>query len=145
MKKLVLALFCVTMLAGCFPADKGLQEVTAKDAAESIENKDSMILLVGKTTCDACKELDKVIDEFVKNHDVRISQVFLDKEVVTDEETGEETTPDMDALEQHIGVVGGTPSLYFIKDGVIIGSATGSMGYESFQNKVEKYGFLPEE
>lgn len=144
MKKIVLALVCVVMLTGCFPAKTGLVETKAENVVAAIEEKDTFILLVGKTDCSACTDFKKVIDEFVTNYDVRISEVLIDKEVVKNEETGENESPDFDALEQHIGVVGGTPSGYFIKEGVVTGSFTGSISYENFKKKVEKYGFLPE-
>lgn len=146
MKKIIAILFCLSLLTGCFPAQSGIVHSTSKDALTAIESKDSMILVVGKTTCGACEEFQKVMAEVVKNHDIRITEVFLDEEdLVTDEATGSESYPEFEELEQHIGVVGGTPSVYFIENGVIKGTFSGSVSYDTFMGKIEKYGFLPTE
>lgn len=136
---------CLVLLTGCFANKSGLVHVEAKDAVTAIENKDTMILLVGKTSCGACAEFQKVIDEFVKNYDIRITEIYLDEEEpVVDEQTKEESYPNIEKLEQYIGVVGATPTVFFIEDGVIKGTFTGSVSYDTFKGKVEKYGFLPE-
>lgn len=137
---------CLILLTGCFSSKTGLVHVEAEDAVTAIENKDTMILLVGKKTCGACAEFQKVIDEFVGNYDVRITEVYLDEEKpVVDEETQEESYPNNEKLEQYVGVVGATPTVFFIEDGVIKGTFTGSVSYDTFKSKVEKYGFLPEQ
>lgn len=144
-KGYLLIALCMVLLSGCFANKSGLVHVDAADAVTAIENKDTMILLVGKTSCGACAEFQKVVDEFVKNYDIRITEVFLDEEKpVVDEETKEESYPNNEKLEQYVGVVGATPTVFFIKDGVIKGTFTGSVSYDTFKNKVEKYGFLPE-
>lgn len=143
MKKIIGLLLCVFMLTACFPTS-GMKEVSAEDAATAIENKESMILLIGKEECPACKEFEKVTDEFLKNYDVRITEVYLDKEeeVTVD---GKVTQPTVDKLEEYVGVIGGTPSVYFIQDGVIKGAITGSLPYANFVERVKKYGFISEE
>lgn len=143
MKKIILSLCCAFMLVACFPSKSGLVHVDAQDATKAIENKETMILLVGKSDCGACATFKEVIDEFVKNYDIRITEVYIDDEKEEDE-NGNVIHPNYDKLEEHIGVVGGTPSVYFIEEGVIKGTFTGSITYESFKTKVEKYGFLPE-
>lgn len=146
MKKIIAALFCLTLLVGCFPAQSGIVHSSAKDAITAIESKDSLILVVGKTVCGACDEFKEVMTEIVDTYDIRITEVFLDEEEpVTDESTGNVTYPYFEELEQHIGVIGGSPSVFFIENGVIKGTFTGSVSYDTFKSKIEKYGFLPAE
>lgn len=144
MKKIMLMFVCVFMLTGCFPSKSGLIHMKAEEAVTAIENKDSMILMIASKTCGACIEFKKVVDEFVANYDVRIHEVYLDEDQTKDPESGEVKTPNIDKLEEHIGIVGGTPSVFFIENGVIKGTFTGSISYDSFKSKVEKYGFMPQ-
>lgn len=146
MKKIMGALLCLTLLAGCFPSQKGIVHTDAKDAVAAIEGEDDMILVIGKTSCGACEEFQKVMEEITNVYDIRITEVYMDgEEPVKDETTGMISYPDYEELEQYIGLVGGTPSVFFIKDGVIKGTFTGSVSYDTFKNKIEKYGFLPEQ
>lgn len=144
MKKMIAALLCLTVLTGCFPDSSGVVHTGAKEAVAAFESKDDMILVVGKSTCGACEEFKKVLDEMVNNYDLRITEVYMDDDPTVDEETGATTYPEYEELEQYIGVVGGTPTVYFIQEGAIKGVFTGSVSYDTFKSKVEKYGFLKE-
>lgn len=144
MKKMIALLLCLAALTGCFPASSGVVHAGAKEAVAAFESKDDMILVVGKSTCGACEEFQKVLDEIVKNYDIRITEVYMDDDPTVDEETGETSYPDYEELEQYIGVVAGTPTVYFVQEGMIKGVFTGSVSYDTFKNKVDKYGFLKE-
>lgn len=145
MKKIIAAFLCLMLLTGCFPDSNGVVHAGAKEAIAAFEGKDDMILVVGKSTCGACEEFQKVLEEMVKNYDLRITEVYMDDDPTIDEETGEKTYPEYEELEQYIGVVAGTPTVYFVQGGVIKGVFTGSVSYDTFKNKVDKYGFLKEE
>ena len=146
MKKIIGVLLCLTMLAGCFPSQKGIVQTGAKEAVAAIEGEDDMILVIGKTSCGACEDFHSVMEEITNVYDIRITEVLMDgEEPLKDELTGEISYPEYEKLEQYIGLVGGTPSVYFIKGGVLKGAFTGAVSYETFQRKIEKYGFLPEE
>ncbi len=142
MKKMIALLLCLAALTGCFPASSGVVHAGAKEAIAAFESKDDMILVVGKSTCGACEEFQKVLDEIVKNYDIRITEVYMDDDPTVDEETGQKTYPEYEELEQYIGVVAGTPTVYFVQEGAIKGVFTGSVSYDTFKNKVDKYGFL---
>jgi len=145
MKKIITIFICLILFTGCFPSKVGIVHTDAKDAIAAIESKDDMILVVGKKNCGACEEFQKVMQEITENYQIRITEVFIDdEEGVVDEVTQETTYPEYEELEQYIGVVGGTPTIYFIQDGVIKGTFTGSVSYDTFKEKIEKYGFLPE-
>lgn len=139
MKKILIALLCVITLGGCMPAKSGLIHVSAEDAITSIENKATMVLFVGKSNCGACTEFKKVVDEIVANHDLRIDEVYIDDETAVDNEY-----PNFKKLEEHIGIVGGTPSVFFIKEGVVTASFTGSSSYNTFLERLKKHGFISE-
>lgn len=145
MKKIIAIILCMSVLAGCFPSKSGVVHSSAEDAVSALESKDDIILVVGKSDCSACEEFQGVMDEIVKNYDLRITTVIMDdEEPVVDESTNKKTYPEYEELEQYIGVVAGTPTVYFIKEGVIKGMFTGAVSYDTFKDKIEKYGFLPE-
>lgn len=145
MKKILMALLCVFALSGCGSSTKGnMQHMKAADALRAIEDKETMILLVGKTDCSACQNFQKVIDEVIQNYDIEIREVYIDEDEVTDTDTNKTTTPNMDKIYEYTGSVAYTPTVFFIKDGTVEGSFTGSISYSSFKSKIEKYGFLPE-
>lgn len=145
MKKIISAVLCLTLLVGCFPSQKGIVHTDAKDVVAAIESEDDMILVVGKTSCGACEEFQKVMQEITDTYDIRITEVYMDgEEPVKDEVTGEISYPEYEELEQYIGLVGGTPSVFFIKGGVIKGVFTGAVSFETFKKKIEKFGFLPD-
>ena len=116
MKKILAILLCMSVLAGCFPSKTGVVHSSAEDAISALESKD----------------------------DIRITEVYMDDEdPVIDDSTKRKTYPEYEKLEQYIGVVAGTPTVYFIKEGVIKGMFTGAVSYDTFRDKIDKYGFLP--
>ncbi len=144
MKKIIAFILCVAVLTGCFPSKSGVVHSTAEDAVSALESKDNIILVVGKKECSACEEFRGVMDEIVKNYDIRITEVFMDdEEVSVDEDTNQKSYPEYEKLEQYIGVIAGTPTVFFIEEGVIKGMFTGSVSYDTFKDKIEKYGFMP--
>lgn len=144
MKKIIGAMLCLTLLVGCFPSQKGIVHTGAKEVVAAIEGEDDMILVVSKTSCGACEEFQLVMEEITDVYDIRITEVYMDEEPLKDEVTGTVSYPEYEQLEQYIGLVGGTPSVFFIKGGVIKGVFTGAVSYDTFKKKIEKYGFLPE-
>lgn len=144
MKKIIAFILCTAVLTGCFPSKSGVVHSTAEDAVSALESKDNIILVVGKKECSACEEFRGVMDEIVKNYDIRITEVYMDdEEASVDEDTNQKSYPEYEKLEQYIGVIAGTPTVFFIEDGVIKGMFTGSVSYDTFKDKIEKYGFLP--
>ena len=123
MKKIIAIILCMSVLAGCFPSKSGVVHSSAEDAISALESKDDIILVVGKSDCSACEEFQGVMDEIVKNYDLRITTVIMDdEEPVVDESTNKKTYPEYEELEQF----------------------TGAVSYDTFKDKIEKYGFLPE-
>ncbi|MCI9291886.1 MAG: thioredoxin family protein [Erysipelotrichaceae bacterium] len=146
MKKLALVVFSLVLLSGCFPSTSGIVHSSSKDAITAIESKDSLILVIGTTQCGSCKEFSEVMKQITEQYDIRIAEVFIDEEESeTDPNTQEVRYPDFEELQQYIGQVGATPSVFFINNGLIKGTFTGAVSYDTFKSKLEKYGFLPEE
>lgn len=125
MKKfVVLFVLMLTILAGCTSAD----EVTSLKASEAIKRLDaaeSMVLVIGISTCSACKEYKPIVREIVKNYDVEIFYVELDSDVNTDVNS---------LIEKYLVEARWTPTTYIFKNGVLVESKTGAIKYSTLKD-----------
>ncbi len=140
MKKIILFLFTSFLLTACIDSDK-VAVKTTQEAVTMIENKETVIMVIGSTTCLACKEFDPVIEEFMKNYKVNLVKVYIDNEEVVDV-NGEQKRVHFAKLEEKAGLIKNTPTTLFIKDGEVVGQVIGNTDYASFKNKVKEYGFI---
>lgn len=140
MKKIVMILFTSFLLTACMN-NKSIPIKSAQEAVTMIENKETMIMVIGSTTCLSCKEFDSVIEEFVKNYDVNIIKVYIDDEDFV-EVDGEKKRVHFAKLEEKVGTIKNTPTILFIRDGEVKGLAEGSISYSTFKTKVVEYGFI---
>lgn len=140
MKKILLAFVFVIALSSCSSSKSGLVHESAENMISAIENKETMVLLVGKSDCPSCLQFKKIVDEIVANHDIVIHEVLIDDETPVDDKY-----PNFSKLEEHIGIVGGTPTVFFIEEGIVTASFTGSSTYDTFLARLKKYGFIEKE
>ncbi|MBV1709591.1 MAG: thioredoxin family protein [Erysipelothrix sp.] len=128
MKKfVVIGLLLLTILAGCTTA----QDVTSIKATEAIKRLDaaeSMVLVIGISTCSACKEYKPIVREIVKNYDVEIFYVEFDSDVQTDVNS---------LIEKYLIEARWTPTTYIFKDGVLVESKTGAIKYSMLKDWLE--------
>jgi len=128
MKKfVVIGLLFLTILAGCSTA----QDVTSIKASEAVKRLDaaeSMVLVIGISTCSACKEYKPIVREIVKNYDVQVFYVEFDSDVQTDVNS---------LIEKYLIEARWTPTTYIFKNGVLVESKTGAIKYSMLKDWLE--------
>jgi predicted bacteriocin transport accessory protein len=128
MKKfVVIGLLLLTILAGCSTA----QDVTSIKASEAVKRLDaaeSMVLVIGISTCSACKEYKPIVREIVKNYDVQVFYVEFDSDVQTDVNS---------LIEKYLIEARWTPTTYIFKNGVLVESKTGAIKYSMLKDWLE--------
>ena len=125
MKKfVVLLILTLTILSGCTTADE-ITSIKASEAIKRLDAAESMVLVIGISTCSACKEYKPIVREIVKNYDVEIFYVELDSDVNTD----------INALiEKYLVEARWTPTTYIFKNGVLVESKTGAINYSTLKD-----------
>lgn len=104
--------------------------ITYKNSIEvlqAIENKESMILVIGRTTCSACVHFQKTIRSFLETQAYAFTELMTDKETTAKDENGKTILPDFEKLEAVIGQIEYTPTLFRIENGVVVKSSVGSI------------------
>ncbi len=140
MKKIIFVLFTMFLLTACMNSNK-VEVKTTQEAVTMIENKETVIMVIGSTTCLSCKEFDSVINEFVKNYEVNLVKVYIDNEETVNV-NGEQKRVHFANLEEKVGAIKNTPTVLFIKDGENVGQVIGNTDYTTFKEKVKGYGFI---
>lgn len=144
MKKILVALAAAIILGGC-SNDTSLPVKSAEEAVQMYDNKETMILVVGSTTCDACQSYKSVLKEYYKNYpDSKLYLMYIDHEDAV-EVDGETKRVHYAELEERLGVVKSTPTTFLIVDGEIKDTIVGNAEYEKVKSKIEKAGLLPAE
>lgn len=69
MKKIVF-LILIILLCGC--QNKQYTEINYDKLYKKMNSYDDYILLIGKDDCEACKSFEKVIEEIIKEHKIKI-------------------------------------------------------------------------
>lgn len=79
MKKILILFVAILTLAltGCSNS-KDLIEISYDDLATKIENKDSFVLYVGRTTCSHCKDFKPILEKVVNEYDLDVYYIDLD-------------------------------------------------------------------
>jgi predicted bacteriocin transport accessory protein len=125
MKKfVVLFVLMLTILAGCTSADV-VTSLKASEAIKRLDAAESMVLVIGISTCSACKEYKPIVREIVKNYDVEIFYVELDSDVNTDVNS---------LIEKYLVEARWTPTTYIFKNGVLVESKTGAIKYSTLKD-----------
>ena len=125
MKKFVaLFVLLLTILAGCTTAND-VTMLKASDAIKRLDAAESMVLVIGISTCAACKEYKPIVREIVKNYEVEIFYVELDSDVNTDVNS---------LIEKYLIEARWTPTTYIFKNGVLVESKTGAINYSTLKD-----------
>jgi predicted bacteriocin transport accessory protein len=133
MKKiLVLLAVMAIFLSAC--SSVGPTKIKAKEMSKLLDNKETLVVYVGSSICSACKAFKPVVAELIKNYKVKVYYV----------ETDSDATGDLTALmNKHLGDVQYTPTTFIFKDGVLLDSKVGALGYIALKNWFVKYGIIP--
>ena len=97
------------------------------EVMQAIENKESMILVVGRTTCSACVHFQKTIRSFLETQTYAFTELMIDKETTAKDENGKNILPEFEKLEAVIGQIEYTPTLFRIENGAVVKSSVGSI------------------
>jgi predicted bacteriocin transport accessory protein len=125
MKRFVaLLVLLLTILAGCTTAND-VTTIKASDAIKRLDAAESMVLVIGISTCAACKEYKPIVREIVKNYEVEIFYVELDSDVNTDVNS---------LIEKYLIEARWTPTTYIFKNGVLVESKTGAINYSTLKD-----------
>jgi len=125
MKKIVaLFILVMTVLAGC-TTSADVTSIKASDAIKRLDAAESMVLVIGISTCSACKEYKPIVREIVKNYEVKIYYLELDSDVNTDVTA---------LIEKYLIEARWTPTTYIFKNGVLVESKTGAIKYSTLKD-----------
>ena len=126
-KKVIAIVLSIVIIAGgvllwsSFSKDKmkgSLTEITAEECQKKIENKETFIVFIGKSTCDHCKEYDKNLKEFMKDHGLHMYKVIADSK----ENVGESFDELYKTYFPNLITV---PTTYYIVDGEVVDESVG--------------------
>lgn len=142
MKKLAIFGLVAMLFTGCSQTKGTIVEKNSTTVLAEVENKESMILVIGSTTCPACQAYDEVLKEFIKNYDITITELYIDKEEVTTVNVdGKDTQKrvELEKLMDVIGTVQATPTTFIIVDGKVEYVKEGMLDYRTLKEKVLSY------
>lgn len=136
MKKVVVILMAVMLvLVGCSSKTPQHQSKSS-DVIVKIENKESFVLYIGSTECAACQLFAPVYTEFAEAQGDSVYSL----EVIT--ETGKRKD-DFEKLQtDYIGRLEVTPTILFIKDGVVVEKTQGALKLSELENTAKRFGFI---
>lgn len=102
---------------------------------EKVDNKDSFVLCVSRTTCSHCNDYKPKLKEVSKKYNIKIYYT----------EINEFSNSELDYFKDNFGFDGGTPITMFIKDGKegTTGSRIeGDVSMEKIVSKLKTNGFI---
>ena len=132
--KIVVLIFCILLLAGCENNNGKFVPITLDEYKKLIENKESFVVEQWGTSCNHCTSLKPKLQKFIKEYNLEIKTINLDK--LTVEERKE--------LENITGTIA-TPIIMFYKEGEEKSVATrivGDVTYEKLVNKFKDNGII---
>jgi predicted bacteriocin transport accessory protein len=136
MKKIIgLLVVMMIVLSGC-SSDKGLEKVEAKSVIERLDNDESLVVVIGQSTCSACLQYIPVLEEVIKNYTVNLAYVEIDKDNKDDVSQ---------LVEDYLIEANATPTTYFFEKGELVGRMVGYFDYRETKKMLESNGFLEEE
>jgi predicted bacteriocin transport accessory protein len=115
--------------------DSGERIITLLDDVITMaENDETFVVLLGRSSCKDCIELDKVLNPYLENHGVKIYDVDLDNEGTSEEEIQRNRKK----INSVFPSFNSTPSIYYIKDGEIIDEMIEETSEEALDNWIIK-------
>ena len=118
-----------------FSMDDNLVRLSYDEIMEKIDNKESFILCISRTTCSHCNVYKPKLRKVANKYDIKIYYTDVDKY----------SKNDLKDFNSKISFDGGTPTTLFIKDGKEKTTATrieGDVSIEKIVDKLKKNGFI---
>lgn len=109
------------------------------EVMQAIQNKQSMILVVGRTTCSACVHFQKTIHTFLEKEAYAFVELMIDQEPTGTDQNGKTTLPEFEKLEAIIGEIEYTPTMFRIENGVVVNSSVGSISEAELKSFLDGY------
>ena len=114
MKKIILTMLAVLLLAsGCSSGKGKIEYVSIDRAFEMMDQKESFLLLVSKDSCTHCKDLEAMLKKELPKQDLIIYNVVMDESSATAYEQ------DKERLSERLDEPNKTPHVYEIKKGEV--------------------------
>jgi thiol-disulfide isomerase/thioredoxin len=133
MKKITVILFVMMMvLSGC-SSEKGLEKAEAKNVIERLNNDESLVVVIGQSTCSACLQYIPVLEEVEKNYTINLAYVEVDQDDKDDV---------TQLVEEYLIEANATPTTYFFEKGELVGMMVGYFDYRETKEMLESKGFL---
>ena len=118
-----------------FSMNDNLIKLSYDEIMEKIDNKESFILCISRTTCSHCNVYKPKLRKVANKYDIKIYYTDVDKY----------SKNDLKDFNSKISFDGGTPTTLFIKDGEEKTTATrieGDVSIEKIVDKLKKNGFI---
>ena len=136
MKKILIAmLVTLLVLVGCSTTSVS-HEVKLSEIIEKIENKDSFILYIGSSECAACQSFAPTYQEAAAEYPAEMYSI----EILS---AKADHNADLTKLmEDSLGEIEVTPTIFAIKDGVVVDKKTGVMKYSQLMSMMERHEII---
>lgn len=140
-KKYLLIAFILIVILGIiigyflFSMNDNLVRLSYDEIMEKIDNKESFILCISRTTCSHCNVYKPKLRKVANKYDIKIYYTDVDKY----------SKNDLKDFNSKISFDGGTPTTLFIKNGEEKTTATrieGDVSIEKIVDKLKKNGFI---
>ena len=118
-----------------FSMNDNLIKLSYDEIMEKIDNKESFILCISRTTCSHCNVYKPKLRKVANKYDIKIYYTDVDKY----------SKEDLKNFSSKISFDGGTPTTLFIKNGEEKTTATrieGDVSIEKIVDKLKKNGFI---
>lgn len=118
-----------------FSMNDNLVRLSYDEIMEKIDNKESFILCISRTTCSHCNVYKPKLRKVANKYDIKIYYTDVDKY----------SKNDLKDFNSKISFDGGTPTTLFIKNGEEKTTATrieGDVSIEKIVDKLKKNGFI---
>lgn len=118
-----------------FSMNDNLVKLNYDEIMEKIDNKESFVLCISRTTCSHCNVYKPKLRKVANKYDIKIYYTDVDKY----------SKEDLKNFSSKISFDGGTPTTLFIKNGEEKTTATrieGDVSIEKIVDKLKKNGFI---
>ena len=132
---LITIVLCTIGLTGCNKYTT-YTELNYEGLQNKLNNKDTFVIVFGSSTCSACATYKKTMETVIKDNDIEIFYLGLDK--LTEDEYSKIYSK---------YVIQSTPTTVFIKDGTettTYDRIVGAAGYSSVIENLKKHGYVGE-
>ena len=145
MKRIVWVLAGLLLISGCSseepkaPAKGKIEEVKAADVMKRLDDKETMLLVVGTSTCGSCIEFDKVMKEYIQENKVTFVSLKIDDEPTVKNSEGQEVRQNYLDLQERIGKVSVTPTILLIVNGEVKAMESGGWDKKELKQIVKDF------